>query len=126
MLGFRRCRFLSALGKIDEAFSVLEDSVSLLERGMEIKEKTTLTCGSSWLRDVKFSAQEMWFDDNPDGKIERGIYIENETGIYTLFPSNYEKWMTSTDAFGGAMRDDERFEPLYERVRRLVKYREEA
>lgn len=124
MLGFQRCRFLSALGRIDETFSVLEDSVGLLERGMEITEKTTLTCTSPWLRDVKFSAQEMWFDNGPDGKEERTVYIENETGIYLLDPSNYERWMTDTALFGDAMRDDARFEPLYARVKRLLVYRD--
>lgn len=93
-IGLNLSSCLSASGEIEEAFTVLEDVVSLLEKGMEITEPVELRCSSPFLKDIVFTASEGWNNIELnyflDKKQARIIYIGNNDGeYYCLCPPKY-------------------------------------
>lgn len=123
------CR-LAAAGRIEEAFLVLEDTVSLLEKAMEITEPVELRCSSPFLADVTFTAQEDWnnhgFNYFSEGRQERLIYIWNDVFCCFLVPSNILDSMRDEQgwAWFNPIREDGRFKSCLERVEKLIVYRD--
>ena len=124
------CR-LAAAGRTEEAFLVLEDSVSLLEKVMAITEPTELRCASPFLKDIVYTAKEEWmFSDGNffgEGKQERIIDIHNDYSLYCVVPSNILNAMKDEQgwAWFNPIREDERFKSCLARVEKLIVYKDE-
>lgn len=87
---------LSNLNRMEDAFVVLEDTISLLEAAMKITEPVTLNSRSVWLEGLSLTAQEDWCNPNDASEagknyLERCIYLHwedfNGVNCYMIFPS---------------------------------------
>lgn len=129
------CR-LASLGKKDEGLAVLENAVSLLEKTMEISEPVELGCSSPFLKDFKWTAQEVWLTPGfylTDTKEERTIYIEilytplAENCCYVIYPSQLLDALTAISGeWKGfdSLREEPRYKECVKRIEKLVVYRD--
>ncbi len=138
-LGFCKAGYLAMDNKSEEAFAILEDTVSLLEKCMAITD-TTLGISSPWLKDISCHAKEKYsirknnIVELSDNTGERVIMIRDEemTHSYLVSASSWYSFMVGettdnrSELFAGnlaPLRGDERFKAMAERVRRLVVHR---
>lgn len=131
-MGFRKASYLSASGDTEGAFIVLEDTVSLLEKAMEITAPVELRCTSPWLDSIIWTAEESW--GNPYGspvmasEEERCMWIHNYEGwCYVLYPSwyrdvlkNYTKHRRGGWEWFEPISNDPRYAGYIERLNKLV------
>ncbi len=136
-LGIFRARCLSGMGRTEEAFAVLEDVVSLLERVMKITDRIELPT-SRFMPDIKWTAEECWFNpNNRPGKLERIIFINSSNNYcYCVCPSKVMLMLNVSDGWawgdtsGGSswldsIKNDSRYRGYIERVERLVQTKDE-
>lgn len=136
-LGVCRARCLSGLGRTEEAFTVLEDTVSLLERVMEITDRIDLPT-SRFTPDIKWTAEDCWFNpNNRPGKLERNIFINSSNNCcYCVYPSNVLHQLVvkegrapgypdAENSWFDGIRNDPRYQGYIERVQRLVLTKDE-
>lgn len=130
MLGLKLSCRLTAAGRIEDAYTALEDTVSLLEKGMTITEQIELRCSSPFLQDISYTAAEDWFDTDlnefEDQKQERGICMTDNIYNSFLFPSKILKFMNDERGWEwfNLIREDERFKAYLSRVEKLIVYRD--
>ena len=122
-IGFRRACYLASMGKTDEAYTVLEDCVSLLEAVMKITGKIELAT-SRFTPTLKWTAEENWYNPSAQpGQLERNIYINSSGGYcFDIYPSIYLQMLTAERGWEwfDPIRNEERYLGIVERVRRLV------
>lgn len=123
-LGVRRSCYLASLGKPDEAFTVLEDTVSLLEEVMKITTKIEFR-PSRFTPDIIWTAEEMWFstENTPSDVEERNIFIHAMIGqCFFIFPSQMLYALTSPRGWEwfDPIRNDPRYQGYIDRVKALV------
>ena len=123
-IGTRRACYLASLGKPDEAFAVLEDTVSLLEEAMKITERITFK-PSRFTPDVIWTAEEMWFADGnaPSDVEERTVFINNDFGYcFIVYPSHTLYALTAPHGWEwfDPIRNDPRYQGYVDRVKALV------
>ena|GEM_PF-450316 len=136
-LGVCRARCLSGMGKTEEAFTVLEDTVSLLERVMEITDRIDLPT-SRFTPDIKWTAEDCWFNpNNRPGKLERNIFINSSNNCcYCVYPSNVLHQLVvkegrapgypdAENSWFDGIRNDPRYQGYIERVQSLVLTKDE-
>lgn len=130
-IGLRAAARFSAFGDTERALIILEDTVSLLEKTMEITEPVELRCSSPFLADIVFTAEEDWerpsFNYFSEGKEVRFIYIRDKAGYcYCVVPLNVLQFMEDERNRGlfDNVRGDLRFKRCVERVEGLVVYRD--
>lgn len=89
MLGLKLSCRLAAAERIEDAFTALEDAVSLLEKGMTVTKPVELRCSSPFLKGASYTAEEYWSDTDhfSDQKQERVIQISNNVYNSFLVPS---------------------------------------
>ncbi|MCM1055709.1 MAG: helix-turn-helix domain-containing protein [Bacteroides sp.] len=125
-LGLKKAARTAAAGNPDEAFTVLEDVVSLLEKAMEITEPTELRCSSPFLSDIAFTAEEDWnskdFNCFSEQKQMRFIYIWNDHCCYCLAPVNILDVMKDEEGWTwfNPIREDGRYKAYLARVEKLI------
>lgn len=111
-LGFRRACYMSCLGYYDQAYLVLEDTVSLLEKAMSQPNGTTLRCNSPSLDQIEWTSEECWLNCESENMIqwtqqgeaseemqERVRYIHREETCYMLFPSWFYRALTEREGW---------------------------
>ncbi len=99
-MGFRRACYMAALGEKEQAYLILEDTVSLLEKAMAQPGGTVLRCSSPSLDQMTWISDECWLacdEEDPIQWTESGRssedshelarYIHREGTCYMLFPS---------------------------------------
>ena len=123
-LGVRRSCYLASLGKPDEAFVVLEDTVSLLEEVMKITTKIEFS-PSRFTPDIIWTAEEMWLGNEniPSEVEERNIFIHAMIGqCFFIFPSQMLYALTSPHGWEwfDPIRNDPRYQVYIDRVKALV------
>lgn len=131
-LGVCCARCLSGMGRTEEAFTVLEDTVSLLERVMEITDRIDLPT-SRFTPDIKWTAEDCWFNpNNRPGKLERNIFINSSNNCcYCVYPSNVLHQLVvkegrapgypdAENSWFDGIRNDPRYQGYIERVQSLV------
>ena len=147
ILGFHRAKYLSILGDIDGAFTVLEDCVSLLEKVMTIDSEVMIGCASPWMHGVKARMRKEWFTAHyVYGKAEELmvsslIKFRFSSGSWCpILPSDFlgaltngqEGWQngipSSVTRYGWEcfdhVRSDPRYQSYVDRVKALVITRE--
>lgn len=137
-LGVCSARCLSGLGRTEEAFAVLEDTVSLLERVMKITDRIELPT-SRFTPDIKWTAEDCWFNpNNRPGKLERNIFINSSNNYcYCVYPSSVLHQLTvregrapgypdAENSWFDGIRNDPRYQAYIERVQRLVLTKDEG
>ena len=119
-LGELRVCYLATLGRIEEAYKTLEDTVSLMEQIKALPDGSIIESRSPALPTFK-----MKIDTTSHG-YRRLYYAEDvDMGIreaYVFTPDIYYNRMTSDPrwAWFDPIRNDERFKALAERVKKLV------
>ncbi len=126
-LGFKYACLLASSGRTEEAFTALEDCVSLIEQIMEITEPTVLKCDSKWMKNFTFTAQPNYFNlhNDPDGANEYNIWIHAKDGsTYMIYPSVYYNMLTSQNGWDGfdVIRESKDYKQLALRLKNLIKY----
>lgn len=121
-LGIRRACYLASLGRPEEAFTVLEDTVSLLEEVMKITAKIEFR-PSRFTTDIIWTAEEVWLtNDNTDVE-ERQIFIHTMGGsCFFVLPSQILYALTSTHGWEwfDSIRNDPRYQGYIDRMKALV------
>ena len=123
-IGVRRACYLASLGKPNEAFAVLEDTVSLLEEVMKITAKIEFK-PSKFTPDMIWTAEEMWFtnDNTPSDIEERNIFINTKIGTcFIIYPSQTLYALTAPHGWEwfDPIRNDPRYQGYVDRVKALV------
>ena len=134
-MGFRRACYMTSLGRVEEAYLILEDTVSLLEKAMSQPSGTQLRCGSPSLDQMVWTSEECWLtcdDENPiqwtqggetsEDLQERARYIHREGTCYMLFPSWFHRALAERDGWEwfDPIRKTPQFESYIERIAKLV------
>lgn len=128
-LGMKLSCRLAAAGRTEDAFTALEDTVSLLEKAMTITEPIELHCSSLYLADISFTAEEYWNNHNynyfSEDKQERFIYIWNDHSCYCLNPANIRDVLKDEQSWAwfNPLRKEDRFKKYLDRVEKLIVYR---
>lgn len=128
-IGIRRACYFSAMGKTEEAFTVLEDVISLLEEVMKITDKIELET-SRFTPTIKWTAEESWYNPNAQpGPLERNIYIESSNyWCHCVYPSEYLYMLTAAQGWEwfDPIRNEPRYKDYVERVAKLVEKKDAA
>lgn len=121
--GIRRACYLTAMGNHEEAFTVLEDVISLLENVMKITDKIKLET-SRFTPAIIWTAEENWCNPNAQpGPLERYIYIESSNQwCHCVYPSAYLHMLTARHGWEwfDPIRNDPRYKSCIERVKALI------
>ncbi len=111
-------------GRKDDAFTVLEDTVTLIEQAMKINGKTILTCTSPWLKDVQFEAQRMPANDG----FSENIWVVHNSGLsFFIAPNIYHNILMNCQGYDerfkwfSSLKDDPRYNGCIERLEKLIK-----
>lgn len=139
-MGIYETGYLAFSGEKEKAFTVLEDTVTLLEKAMRITSPVELRCSSPWLDKTVWIAEEDWshLGGSPllETEQERCIWIHDEAGCcYVLYPSLYysllsatedNQWFTRNCKYLDPIRKDQRYQNYVDRVKALVVTRPKA
>lgn len=126
-MGLHKACYLASSGDPENAFLVLEDTVSLLEKAMQITSPIELRCTSPWLNLIVWTAEESWCNlegshllQNED---ERSIWIHNNEGCcFMLYPSWYRDNLVVRKGWEwfDPIREDPRYKDYVDRLSALV------
>ena len=123
-IGLIRSCALGMTGHKDEAFAVLEDTISLIEKAMLINEPTLLKCSSTWLKDMEWTAQRMPANET----FSEHIWLFHETGLtFFVAPNVYYDILVNCKGYDErfkwfeSLKDDPRYIGYIERLSKLVK-----
>ena len=123
-LGLKSAIRAISCGKNEEAISILETVIQLLEETMKITDEVMLPTSCRFLNGMEWKAEESWhtIHNDPDALKERMI---NVTTImhgmlegYCLYPSIYLKKLKEKEF--DSLRENPKFEELCERVKALI------
>ena len=115
---------LGMKGRKSEAFNVLEDTVSLIEKAMSITESAVLKCSSPWLNEMEWTAQRMPANED----ISDHIWLNHESGV-TCFvePNIYYNILVNCRGYDerfkwfSSLKDDPHYDECIQRLHKLVK-----
>ena len=134
-MGMRRACYMVALNRIEEAYLILEDTVSLLEKAMTQANKTELRCGSPSLDLMVWISEECWLacdegdliqwtqsGDSSEDIQEKARYIHREGNCYMIFPSWFYRALTERQGWEwfDPIRETPRFQAYAARISRLI------
>lgn len=134
-MGMRRACYMVALNRIEEAYLILEDTVSLLEKAMAQANKTELRCGSPSLDQMVWISEECWLacdegdliqwtqsGDSSEDIQEKARYIHREGNCYMIFPSWFYRALTERQGWEwfDPIRETPRFQAYAARISRLI------
>ncbi len=134
-MGFRRACYMASLGRIEQAYLILEDTVSLLEKAMSQPNGTKLCCGSPSLDQMVWVSEECWLTCDDENMIqwtqrgdasedlqERARYIHRDGTCYMLFPSWFHRALAEREGWEwfDPIRDTPRYQAYVERIAKLV------
>ncbi|MBO7175949.1 MAG: helix-turn-helix transcriptional regulator [Clostridia bacterium] len=134
-MGMRRACYMVALNRIEEAYLILEDTVSLLEKAMTQANKTELRCGSPSLDQMVWISEECWLacdegdliqwtqsGDSSEDIQEKARYIHREGNCYMIFPSWFYRALTERQGWEwfDPIRETPRFQAYAARISRLI------
>ena len=137
-MGMRRACYMAALERNEEAYLILEDTVSLLEKVMSQANKTELHCDSPSLDQMVWISEECWLacdegeliqwtqsGDSSEEIQEKARYIHREGNCYIIFPSWFYRALTEPQGWEwfDPIRSSQRFRIYQERVRNLITQR---
>ncbi len=125
IMGFRKACYHATLGEPETAFSVLEDTVTLLEKGFSLENGAELKSTSSAFDKLRLKVE--FFKETNHGTTAMQCYYENEeNGIYLgdythlsvcrrilVEPKGWE-WFNP-------IRDEERYKEFISRIDKLIK-----
>ena len=118
-LGLRYTWALSRLGEIDAALDAFEDTVSIVEKVMNIKDDTfKLCCCSPALKGFVLNCEFHWMDK--DDKEYRELCLETNGWNEWIIPTDYLRIVTSDIWFEPIEIHDARFDVLVERLKKCI------
>ena len=122
-LGLRYIWALSQLGEVDAALNAFEDTISIVEKVMSIKDdEFKLGCASPALKGFVLDCKFHWM--NSDGKEYRELCLETNGWNEWIIPTDYLRVVTSNIWFEPIEIDDARFDALMERLKKCIIVRE--
>ena len=121
LLGIRYTASFAKLGKMDEAYDAFEDTIRVIEQIMSITDdEFKMSCSSPALEGFALESKINWLEK--DGKEYKEISLQYNDWWNWIIPLDYQKafqhdWFDS-------MREDKRFDVLFERLDKCVICRE--
>lgn len=126
IMGFRKACYHATLGEKETAYGVLEDTVSLLEKGFSLENGTELTADVPYLDVFKLKIE--YFEELNHGTYamqcicpgeESGIYIGEyaDLSLYRRILAEPKGW-----EWFNPIRDEERYKKYIERIDNLIKH----
>lgn len=129
-MGFHEAGYLAAEGKPEEALTVLEDSVSLLEAAMAVRGSVPLACNSPWLKDQVWTATEQICTLVGEEEGQRELFItDRKNNCFVVSPAQYayylttdkdDRWYTRECRLLDPIRKHPRYLACVERVEKLL------
>ena len=134
-IGMRRACYMVALDCIEQAYVILEDTVSLLEKVMNQENKTELRCTSPSLDRMVWISEECWLacdegdliqwtqsGNSSEDVRERARYIHRDGMCYMIFPSWFSRALTEREGWEwfDPIRDTSRYRSYIERISSLI------
>jgi hypothetical protein len=134
-LGLRRACYMSHLGAFDQAYLILEDTVSLLEKLMSQSSGTTLRCNSPSLDQMEWVSEECWLTcdnetliqwtqqgDASEEMQELARYIHRDDTCYMLVPSWFHRVLSEREGWEwfDPIRQSPRYRSYVDRLAALI------
>ena len=134
-LGLRRACYMSHLGAFDQAYLILEDTVSLLEKLMSQSSGTTLRCNSPSLDQMEWVSEECWLTcdnetliqwtqqgDASEEMQELARYIHRDDTCYMLIPSWFHRALSEREGWEwfDPIRQSPRYRSYVDRLAALI------
>ena len=134
-LGLRRACYMSHLGAFDQAYLILEDTVSLLEKLMSRSSGTTLRCNSPSLDQMEWVSEECWLTcdnetliqwtqqgDASEEMQELARYIHRDDTCYMLIPSWFHRALSEREGWEwfDPIRQSPRYRSYVDRLAALI------
>lgn len=134
-LGLRRACYMSHLGTFDQAYLILEDTVSLLEKLMSQSSGTTLRCNSPSLDQMEWVSEECWLTcdnetliqwtqqgDASEEMQELARYIHRDDTCYMLIPSWFHRVLSEREGWEwfDPIRQSPRYRSYVDRLAALI------
>jgi len=134
-MGLRRACYMTALGRYEEAYVILEDTVSLLEKAMSQPSGIELRCDSPSLDQIVWISEECWLacdnenliqwtqnGDTSEDVQERARWIHRDNTCNMLFPSWFHRALASREGWEwfDPIRGTPRYESYVKRLAELV------
>lgn len=134
-LGLRRACYMSHLGAFDQAYLILEDTVSLLEKLMSQSSGTTLRCNSPSLDQMEWVSEECWLTcdnetliqwtqqgDASEEMQELARYIHRDDTCYMLIPSWFHRVLSEREGWEwfDPIRQSPRYRSYVDRLAALI------
>lgn len=134
-LGLRRACYMSHLGAFDQAYLILEDTVSLLEKLMSQSSGTTLRCNSPSLDQMEWVSEECWLTcdnetliqwtqqgDASEEMQELARYIHRDDTCYMLIPSWFHRALSEREGWEwfDPIRQSPRYRSYVDRLAVLI------
>lgn len=134
-LGLRRACYMSHLGTFDQAYLILEDTVSLLEKLMSQSSGTALRCNSPSLDQMEWVSEECWLTcdnetliqwtqqgDASEEMQELARYIHRDDTCYMLIPSWFHRVLSEREGWEwfDPIRQSPRYRSYVDRLAALI------
>ena len=120
-LGIRYAASFAKLGKMDEAYDAFEDTIRVIEQIMSITDdELKMGCSSPALEGFALESKINWLEK--DGKEYKEISLQYNDWWNWIIPLDYQK--AFKHAWFDSMREDKRFDALFERLDKCVICRE--
>ena len=134
-LGLRRACYMSHLGAFDQAYLILEDTVSLLEKLMSQSSGTALRCNSPSLDQMEWVSEECWLTcdnetliqwtqqgDASEEMQELARYIHRDDTCYMLIPSWFHRALSEREGWEwfDPIRQSPRYRSYVDRLAALI------
>ena len=120
-LGIRYTASFAKLGKMDEAYDAFEDTIRVIEQIMSITDdEFKMGCSSPALEGFYLESKINWLEK--DGKEYKEISLQYNDWWNWIVPLDYQK--AFKHAWFDSVREDKRFDVLFERLDKCVIYRE--
>lgn len=117
-LGLRYTAAFSNLGRLDEAYDAFEDTIRVVEYAMSIeKDEFEIGCSSPALKGFTLKCEYHYLEESG-----RSLSLSCNEWQNWIIPIDYQNAIKSY--WYDAMREDKRFESLFERLNKCVVFRE--
>ncbi|MBQ3550785.1 MAG: helix-turn-helix transcriptional regulator [Clostridia bacterium] len=121
LLGFRKACYEASTGDANGAFVTLDDTITLLEKAMALKDGDVLKSSSPALNGYERKVEFVW-DTYGDGKIRREMISFDDDWFFTVNPYNCLNILVNRKGWEwfDPIRNDPRYYACIKRIEKLV------
>ena len=121
LLGFRKACYEASTGDTDGAFVTLDDTITLLEKAMALKDGDVLKSSSPALKGYEQKVEFVW-NTYGDGKIRREMISFDDDWSFIVNPYNCLNILVNRKGWEwfDPIRNDPRYDACVKRIEKLV------